>query len=163
MLRFWLCSRSGETYIHIRGTYLFAHTRTVQFITIARGGGKGARGKSSKNSNSTDNLCTFSPHHTTPLSFPSPATSAGGPPSPYSANWTPHRQVLGKNENQEKGIFLENFSPSWSKNTTWRGASTGFVLSSPKQEPTSRTTTSRPRRNSVEICTGSLRTSTTHT
>ena len=63
---------------------------SVQFITIAQGGGKGTtRGKSSKNSNSrTDNatkthknglLCTFSSHHTTLLSLPSPALSAGGP------------------------------------------------------------------------------------
>ena len=73
----------------------------VQFSSSQSPAGttKATRGKSSKNSNSTDNAtkthknghppCTFSSHHTTLLSFPSPALSAGGPPSSYSPNWTP--------------------------------------------------------------------------
>ena len=74
-------------------------------MSIARGGGKGTRGKSSKNFNSTDNAskthrnkpsCTISSHrrpssHTRPPHFhrvdhlpPIPPTGPHGPPPPHS-------------------------------------------------------------------------------
>ena len=80
-------------------------TSSVQFITVARGGGKGTRGKSSKNFNSTDNAskthknelsCTISSHtrpssHSRPPHFhrvvhlpPIPPTGPHGPPPPHS-------------------------------------------------------------------------------